>query len=530
MKTHFAVAAVALLVLGPGCDRLPAGWGPNSAAVPGDADGPPTTKRIKPRPIAVPELPEPPKPPPPPSGEELARQAQLDAELLFERTYPKYGVSYHFLAQVFEKPSIKARPIGYMRRGAQFRVKADPVRGGGCAAGWYEVPGPGFVCRGVGYTIGDEVQTFEPSPEPPSLDSALPYAYGKVVSDSVGQYWQLPTREQEAAAGAIMERLALAAEAKEAATTPASTEDGAGPSAVEAPPPPGRTEVVGAATPAGPIYPDFFRMPMMKGFYVSLDGVEETPEETRFVRTVRGAYLRQDRVAAPELPKMRGVVLGGQWNLPIAVVYRTGVHQLSLDAAADKLIDQGEIARHTAFPILEEFLNKKNKAYAVGTEGVIVREPSVRVLRAIERPSSIPAEAKWIHVNLAAQTLLAYEGDAPVFGTLVSTGKEGFSTPTGLYSIQSKHVSTTMDDLTSEEDAYSIEDVPWTMYFFGNYALHGAFWHDTFGRVRSHGCVNLAPSDARWLFQWSTPTLPQSWHGAFATRGTPGTWVYITAR
>jgi lipoprotein-anchoring transpeptidase ErfK/SrfK len=115
-----------------------------------------------------------------------------------------------------------------------------------------------------------------------------------------------------------------------------------------------------------------------------------------------------------------------------------------------------------------------------------------------------------------------------VFATLVSTGKPGHETPTGLYRIQSKHVSTTMDDDASEDGAYSIEDVPWTMYFHGNYALHGAFWHYTFGRVRSHGCVNLAPADARWLFQWSSPTLPASWHGIFADpRQNPGTFVFI---
>jgi hypothetical protein len=73
-----------------------------------------------------------------------------------------------------------------------------------------------------------------------------------------------------------------------------------------------------------------------------------------------------------------------------------------------------------------------------------------------------------------------------------------------------------MDGDVASDGPYSIEDVPWVQYFQGSYALHGAFWHDNFGYVRSHGCVNLAPEDARTLFSWTEPKLPEGWHGAFA--------------
>ena len=65
------------------------------------------------------------------------------------------------------------------------------------------------------------------------------------------------------------------------------------------------------------------------------------------------------------------------------------------------------------------------------------------------------------------------------------------------------------------------------MYFHGSYALHAAFWHDRFGRVRSHGCINLAPADARWLFGWTTPELPAGLHGVRALGANPGTYVFI---
>ncbi len=135
-------------------------------------------------------------------------------------------------------------------------------------------------------------------------------------------------------------------------------------------------------------------------------------------------------------------------------------------------------------------------------------------------------------MDISDQTLVAYEGDTPVFLTLISSGKEKeseeFKTPRGIFDIQSKHVSGTMDNLALDDTSYSIEDVPWTMYFSSNYALHGAFWHSMFGHQRSHGCVNMTPQDAKWVFDWSEPRLPLGWHGVVATGQRPGTFVKIT--
>lgn len=82
-------------------------------------------------------------------------------------------------------------------------------------------------------------------------------------------------------------------------------------------------------------------------------------------------------------------------------------------------------------------------------------------------------------------------------------------------------------DGNATSGAYSIENVPWVMYFRDSFALHGAFWHSGLGAVRSHGCVNLSPDDARWLFHWTSPTLPDGWHAVFATERDPGTRVYV---
>jgi hypothetical protein len=82
-----------------------------------------------------------------------------------------------------------------------------------------------------------------------------------------------------------------------------------------------------------------------------------------------------------------------------------------------------------------------------------------------------------------------------------------------------------MDGSDPVDGDFEVEEVPWTMYYWGSFALHGAYWHDDFGQVRSHGCTNLAPADARWLFEWSSPSVPDGWHGY---RNSRGTWVWLS--
>ena len=118
--------------------------------------------------------------------------------------------------------------------------------------------------------------------------------------------------------------------------------------------------------------------------------------------------------------------------------------------------------------------------------------------------------------------------------TVASTGRrnrsnpdENYETIQGGFRIQSKHVATTMDGNSANDGPYSIEDVPWVMYFEQSFALHGAFWHSSFGVMRSHGCVNLSPPDARWFYNWAEPQVPAGWHAAYATPQRPGTRVYV---
>lgn len=110
---------------------------------------------------------------------------------------------------------------------------------------------------------------------------------------------------------------------------------------------------------------------------------------------------------------------------------------------------------------------------------------------------------RWIQVILSEQRLIAWEGDKQVFSTSVSTGRDGDWTPTGVYNIEEKFKTARM-----QGDGYDIPNVPYVMYFFGSYAIHGTFWHHNFGTPVSRGCINLEDDQAAWLFYWASEGTP----------------------
>jgi len=111
---------------------------------------------------------------------------------------------------------------------------------------------------------------------------------------------------------------------------------------------------------------------------------------------------------------------------------------------------------------------------------------------------------RWIQVSLRWQTLSVYQDCRLVFATLISSGQKPGWTYPGLFHIFQKYEYRSLSAPSPEVDPYYFEKIPYVLYYAGSWALHGAYWHDQFGSPASHGCINLSPADARWLFEWAS--------------------------
>lgn len=241
-------------------------------------------------------------------------------------------------------------------------------------------------------------------------------------------------------------------------------------------------------------------------------------------RTVTGRWVRAEDVRILPPPRFRGAYWNGLYNdgarpnqFGFILDYNTHVH----DAPHGDANDIAFLQKYTWAPLL----GMDNGWWRTG-QGRWISSQFVRVVQPVGRPEGIGSNDKWIDINLTQQTVSAYEGDQMVFATLTSTGKRTTPTVTGLFYVYDKIVSHTMQGI-SETGTYYLEEVPWTMYFTQRYGLHGAYWHDGFGAIRSAGCVNLSPIDAKWLFNWTGPTVPAGQNRVTASASNPGTWVYV---
>ena len=338
-----------------------------------------------------------------------------------------------------------------MRRGTVLKV-GNQVSGSGCKGGsWYKATPFGYVCTALGFHVSDTPSTNRYGVPPAKVSNHLPYQYSRVITKRAPRYYRIPTVQEEKQARRAMEK------------------KGATPEAVSS---------------------------LMEGDYFLALAEKETrkADGAVFYRTIRGRFVRENDVELRNPEVVRGEELGRDgWRLPLAIVY--GEDRELLNVKGSKLRVTGTAKKHARF-VIEEELTKGDVAYVSGTPGA-VRRDEVRVVRQTKRPSSVPASGKWIHVDLSEQTLVAYEGDKPVYATLISSGKEGYEPPTGLFEVQQKYISTTMNATDPIDGFYEVEEVPWTLYYHGGFALHGAYWHTDFGKVRSHGCTNIAPVDAR---------------------------------
>jgi lipoprotein-anchoring transpeptidase ErfK/SrfK len=369
------------------------------------------------------------------------------------------------------------------RRGALFKSARPPLygalRGPGCNGRWLQIGPAAWICSDEVELAADDPAPFVSSPALPArfADDGLAFHYAFVGPDGASAFRSLERAEEE--------------------------------------------------TPEVDLDP---------GFAVAI--VEEADAHgQRWGKTRHGVWiaLRQLNVVRPltlhgeVLQEGQGANVG--WVLPDhAVTYADPKSAKSLGVRMrfelvhrheEEKGAQGAMVRVSDDGAPSEWMRAKDLAHptiAAPPDEVVSRGPSER----------------WVDVELATETLVAYVGTRPVYAALVSTGRGAqgseTATPRGVHHIWVKLTTSTMGNLGDEdaESHYSIEDVPYVQFFAKGVALHGAFWHHSFGAAHSHGCVNLAPVDARWLFEFTGPHLPAGWSAVLPAGTTdPGTIVRV---
>ncbi len=234
---------------------------------------------------------------------------------------------------------------------------------------------------------------------------------------------------------------------------------------------------------------------------VDIDGVD-------YVKTSVGL------VASTDLTKFRPSTFTGidvvatpppAW--PFAWVYAADRKTVTARGAADKKAPEaGRFEHRATVPVLEEV-----GGFVRVADGQWIDRKSLRVARVRPRPAVAGAHAKWIDLDRDEQVMIAYDGDTPVFVTLFSSGRRKKDTPPAIYRIRSKSALTRMSAEERETSHYEVSEVPWATRFRSGLYFHAAYWHDRFGHVNSHGCVNLSALDAKWVYQWTEPVMPAGW-------------------
>jgi hypothetical protein len=412
---------------------------------------------------------------------------------------------------VYRKPDRDSSKLGYLRTGAVVRRGAAAVAGKGCKEGWYRVEPAGYVCVGEQASLQIDPALASATARRPERDAALPYHYGRSRNPPPHFYSRVPTVEEQREAEPTRDAYLKLQDASPwqgllspmpeflHGGQPSLRHNGARQSAL--------------------VLSD--GQAVAKSGFALLTLFEA--DGRSFGLTTDLSVVPLDRLERVQASRFHGLPLSESVTLPVvfnrgkqAFLYEGDPKVLGLKVV--RPLDDRE-----ALSISGRSERVQGKTYLETKDGNwVIDQRLLRVDPLSSPPSWLHGDQDWIDVSLQAQVLVAYQGTQPIFVTLVSTGVDGMqdpqtthSTVQGEFRIHTKHVTTTMDS-DQADDEYDLRDVPYVQYFHEGYALHGVYWHDGFGTPRSHGCINLSPLDARWLFGWTSPTVPSKWHGALS--------------
>ena len=242
--------------------------------------------------------------------------------------------------------------------------------------------------------------------------------------------------------------------------------------------------------------------------------------------------IRAKRLLLHQPSDYQGVDLRARdFMLPVAIVRAKTRGAGVYDRPGGKVLER--VGHHTFHEILEtkrvQVAGRKLrvKFYRIGEGRWLQARRVISTWPSPDLPPGLKPCEKWIEIVIDHQSLTAYEGNEPVYTTMITSGDKRHPTKYGIFRLWWKKAQTDMTSSMAGAERYRVDDVPWAQFFYLGQALHGAYWHSDWGNRRSHGCINLAPKDAKWLYDWTHPHVPDGWLSRRADEHYPGTLVRV---
>ncbi len=474
MRPWFPVLALASAAVAAACTQSRA------------QEGPPAARSVKPRPSAVAHA-EPPAAAPAARGDTQTVASSVPAARAAEPSALEQGPRVYAKTRhiwIRPEPSAEKQWIGFLWTGGSVKLKSEtPQAGPGCAK-FYAVEPQGWVC------VDGERATLDAND--PVVKAIRPYAA------RVDTPW--PHRYGESIGAPRLLNLGEGA----SVTFPAL------PRTISEP----RKELKPRST-------------------VAYSGGAKLGDKD-YLLTADFTWVPKDRVTPYPEVTFQGIELGEKAKLPLAL-FRGKDREQFRRAADGAFTPTGETFKRLSFVALsgekaeaagERYLKLRDQELWLKESEAVVPSPQPltpwgATVGAEDTTGKAPkGRATWIEASIRGGWLVAFEGTKPVFVTLISAGRGGepqpgkdlistASTPVGSYPITGKFATATME----APNEYIHSDVPWAQNFHGPHALHGAYWHDDWGNLKSGGCINVSPIDGKRLFEWTEPNIPAGWHG-----------------
>ena len=359
---------------------------------------------------------------------------------------------------IYAAASPKSPVVGFLHAGGTVPRSGRAHENELCVAGWYAIAPRGYVCSEKGATTNLSHPTLSAMALGPRLDQPLPYVYAR--TSKVTAVYKRSLNKGVELSGRLAKSTVMA--------------------------------IVGSWT-----------------------APDESHEPQRLGLRMDGQFVRADDLEPALGSTFRGITLESKQDLSLGFVVRRGVRLFSLEGDVPE--KKGELAYHDSMRLSGRFRTTDGEKFYERSDGAWVHHKDITLVQARgELPEFATGNQKWIDISVITGTLVAYEGNVPVFATLVSVGRDRLgdpettaSTARGTFRVVEKHI--TRRARPSEELA--LEDAPWAMKLESGQWLTASPRHDRFGIEHTDGDIEVSPADGAYLFAWATPNVPSGWHG-----------------